>query len=78
MQGSVTIFLLIIMLPMLVFSFSVMDLCKIFMAKSLQESSADLALNAALTSYDAVLKDMYGIMATSSHRQDHKILCGNS
>lgn len=70
MQGSVTIFLLIIMLPMLVFSFSVMDLCKIFMAKSLQESSADLALNAALTSYDAVLKDMYGIMATSSSEKE--------
>ncbi len=69
-QGSVTIFLLIIMLPMLIFSFSVMDLCKIFMAKSVQESSADLALNAALTSYDKVLKDMYGIMATSSSQKD--------
>lgn len=64
-EGSVTILLTVIMLPMLVFSFSVLDLCKIFLAKDIIESTTDLALRSALTSYDDVLKDMYGIFASS-------------
>lgn len=64
-RGSVTILMLIIMLPMLVFSFTLVDVCKIFMAKDVAADAAQLALNAGMTSYDKVLKDMYGILATS-------------
>ncbi len=64
-RGSVTILMLIIMLPMLVFSFTIVDVCKIFMAQDVTAEASQLALNAGMTSYDKVLKDMYGILATS-------------
>lgn len=69
-QGSVTILMLIIMLPMLVFSFTIVDVCKIFMAKDVAADASNLALNAGMTSYDKVLKDVYGIMATSKSEDD--------
>lgn len=69
-QGSVTILLLVIMLPMLVFSFSILDICKIFLAKDMIATSTDLALKSAMTSYDDVLKDMYGILATSKDEEE--------
>lgn len=71
-KGSVTIFLLVIMFPMLVFSFSVVDICKIFMAKDSIEAATDIALRSALTAYDDVLKDMYGIFATSKSDDELK------
>lgn len=69
-QGSVTILMLIIMLPMLVFSFTIVDVCKIFMAKDVAADASMLALNAGMTSYDKVLKDMYGILATSDTEEE--------
>jgi len=62
--------MLIIMLPMLVFSFTIVDICKIFMAKDVAAEASQLALNAGMTSYDKVLKDMYGILATSQSEDD--------
>lgn len=69
-KGSVTIFLLVIMLPMLVFSFTVMDLSRIFLAKDAIEAATDIALRSAMPSYDDILKDMYGIIATSESNED--------
>lgn len=69
-EGSVTILLLVIMLPMLVFSFSVLDLCKIFLAKDVVAGATDVALRTTLTSYDDILKDMYGIMASSKSNEE--------
>ena len=69
-QGSVSLFLLVIMFPMLVFSFTVVDICKIFMAKDVVRDAADVAVNSGLTSYDRVLKDLYGILATSQSEDD--------
>lgn len=69
-KGSVTIFLLVIMMPMLVFSFTVVDLCRIFTAQDVVACAADEAVNSALTSYDKVLKDMYGLMATSADEKE--------
>lgn len=71
-EGSVTIFLLVIMFPMLVFSFSVVDICKIFMAKDSLEGATDIALRSAMTAYDDILKDMYGIFATSKSDDELK------
>ncbi len=58
------------MIPVLAFSFGILDLCKIMMAKDAVTGTTNLALNAGLTSYDKVLKDMYGIMATSKSSED--------
>ena len=69
-QGSITVFLTIIMLPMLIFSFSIVDLCKIFMGAQLTQSAEDVALNSAMTAYDKALKDMYGLLATSATEEE--------
>ncbi len=69
-RGSVSIFLLVIMVPMLIFSFSVLDICKILLAKDAAKQATDLALNSGLTSYDKVLKDMYGLLATSQSEEE--------
>lgn len=69
-EGSVTILLLVIMLPTLVFSFSVLDICKIFLANDVVSEATDIALRSSLTSYDDVLKDMYGIMASSKSDEE--------
>ena len=68
--GSVTIFLAIIIVPMLIFAFTAMDICKIYMARDSASQATDLALNAGLSSFDSVLKDMYGLMATSSTEEE--------
>ncbi len=69
-EGSITIFLIIIMLPMLIFSCSVIDLCKIFMARNSTDGALQLTMNSRLASYDDILKDMYGILASSADEDD--------
>ena len=64
-KGAISIFLVIVLIPMLVFSSIFVDMSRINLAKSVAESSGELTLNTALTNYDAVLKDMYGLFATS-------------
>lgn len=64
-KGAISIFLVIVMVPMLVVSSIFVDMSRINLAKSVAESSGELTLNTALTNYDAVLKDMYGLFATS-------------
>lgn len=66
-QGAISIFLLIVMVPILVISSIFVDMSRIKLAKSVATSAGDLALNTALTDYDAVLKDMYGLFATSQN-----------
>lgn len=68
--GSVTIFLAIIIVPMLIFAFAAMDICRVYMARDSASQATDLALNAGLSSFDNVLKDMYGLMATSSTEEE--------
>ena len=69
-RGSVTILLLVIMFPMLVFSFTIVDIAKIYMARDITADATQLAMNAGMTSYDKVLKDMYGILATSTTEEE--------
>lgn len=69
-KGAVSIFLVIVMVPMLVLSGIFVDMSRITLAKSVAESSGELTLNTALTNYDAVLKDMYGLFATSQNTDE--------
>ena len=64
-KGAVSIFLVIVLVPMLVISSIFVDMSRIRLAESVAESTGELTLNTALTNYDAVLKDMYGLFATS-------------
>lgn len=64
-KGAISIFLVIVLVPMLILSSIFVDMSRIRMAKAVSTSAGDLTLNTALTNYDAVLKEMYGLFATS-------------
>ena len=64
-QGAISIFLVAIMLPMMIISALMVDTARYQLAKSMVASAGDLAMNAALADYDAVLKDVYGLFAMS-------------
>lgn len=64
-RGAVSVFLVIILVPMLTISSLFVDASKLMLARSVAISAGDLALNTALTNYDNKLKEMYGLFATA-------------
>ncbi|MDL2301873.1 DUF5702 domain-containing protein [Lachnospiraceae bacterium OttesenSCG-928-D06] len=64
-QGAISIFLVVILMPMMVFSALMVDTSRYNLAKGMVSSAGDLALNAALADYDTILKDVYGLFAMS-------------
>lgn len=64
-RGAISIFLVIILVPMMTVSALFVDASKISLARSVATSAGDLALNTALTNYDTELKDLYGLFATA-------------
>ena len=69
-KGAVSIFLVIILVPMMTVSSLFVDASKVKLAEGVAESAGDLALNTALTNYDTALKDMYGLFATSQDMEE--------
>ena len=69
-KGAVSIFLVIILVPMLTVSSVFVDASKIKLAQSVAESAGALTLNTALTDYDTKLKELYGLLATSQDTTD--------
>ena len=69
-NGYVSIFLVIIMVPIIAISAVFVDISRIRMAKGLVDSSADLALNSMLTQYDTELSDYYGMMASCQSMEE--------
>lgn len=63
-DGAVSVFLAIILVPMIVVSCLFVDASRIKLAKGVVGSAGDLSLNATLTQYDAVLNDYYGLLAS--------------
>ncbi len=64
-KGSVTIFLTMILVPMLLLMITLTDYAKISVAKRQVSGAGDIALNAGLSYYDKYLQDMYGLFAVS-------------
>ena len=64
-QGSISILLVIILVPTMLLSGLVVDLSRFSMAKAMVSSAGDLTMNAALADYDAILKEVYGLFAVS-------------
>jgi len=72
-RGSISLMLLIILLPMLTFAGLMIDISNHHLAKAAAEGAGELALNTALADYDTVLKETYGLFAMSQQstsRQD--------
>lgn len=66
-DGAVSVFLTIILVPMIVVSCLFVDACRAKLAEPVVSSAGDLTLNTALTQYDATLNDYYGLMASSQN-----------
>ena len=69
-KGAISIFLVIILVPMMVVSALFVDASKVELARSVVDSAGDLTLNTALTNYDTKLKELYGLLATAQDSSD--------
>jgi len=69
-KGAISIFLVIILVPMMTMSSAFVDAGKVKLGRAMAESAGDLTLNTALTNYDTDLKELYGLMATAQDTSD--------
>ena len=51
-RGAISVFLALILLPMLIFSGIVVDVSRLYAAKTVVSGAGDLTMNAALSRYD--------------------------
>lgn len=72
-QGSITVLMVIIMLPMMTMSAIIVDASRTNMARSMVSSAGDLAMNTALANYDTIVKDVYGLFAMSQGQSDEEL-----
>lgn len=63
-RGSVSVFLVIILVPCILVSSIFVDVGRVHLSSNIAKSSADLALNGLLTYYDYDLNDWYGLTAS--------------
>lgn len=63
-RGAVTVFLVIILVPVMLVSSIFVDVCRLELAQSVVNSAGDLALNTLLSQYDSDLNEFYGMMAS--------------
>lgn len=69
-KGSISLFLALIMLPMMTMAGLIVDGARISAAKASLSGAGDLAMNAALSEYDQILYDVYGIFAVSENMEE--------
>lgn len=69
-KGAISIFLVIILVPMLCVSSLFVDASRIKLGNAMAQSAGDLTLNTALTNYDTQLKELYGLLATAQNTDD--------
>lgn len=62
-KGAISVFLTVILLPMLIVALLANDAARIYCAKSVIADAGEMAMNAALAQYNAELKDAYGLIA---------------
>ena len=62
-KGAISVFLSVILMPMLIVAFLATDAARIYSAKVVISDAGELAMNAALAQYNAELKDEYGLIA---------------
>ena len=72
-KGSITVLMVIIMLPMMTMSAIIVDASRTNMARSMVSSAGDLAMNTALANYNTIVKDVYGLFAMSQGQSDEEL-----
>lgn len=69
-RGSISIMLCILLLPMITYASMIMDASRLQAAKTAISGAGDLAMNAAMSEYDKVVKDMYGLFSMVQNEAD--------
>lgn len=69
-RGSVSLILILIMLPMMTYATMIVDGTRVMSAKTAVSGAGDLTMNTALSTYDAALKDAYGLFAMCDNLND--------
>lgn len=64
-KGYISIFLCLLLLPMVTYSAMIIDASRLQSARVAISSAGDLTMNAALSEYEQVLEDMYGLFAVT-------------
>lgn len=64
-KGSISVFMVMILLPVMVLGSILIDQTRRKLAEARVAQATDLTLNTALATYDNILKEVYGIFATS-------------
>ena len=60
-KAAVTVFVTLLLIPAILISGTAVDLARMHTARSILQDANQLAANSALTQYDALLKDLYGL-----------------
>lgn len=71
-RGSVTIFLCLILLPMITYSTMIIDASRMQSVRTNIAGAGDLTLNAALSEYNRLLEEMYGLFANCHSADEMK------
>jgi len=64
-KGAVTVFVTLLLIPAVLISGTAVDLARIHTARSIVQDANQLAANSALTQYNALLKDLYGLFGVA-------------
>ena len=67
-RGSISLFLVLIMLPMFILAGLVIDGSRISVAKTEVSGAGDLAMNAALSDYNQYLQEVYGLFGVKCRK----------
>lgn len=70
-KGSISVFLILILLPTVVFAGMLTDGTRIFASRTIVSGAGDLAMNAALSQYEPNLKNMYALFAMDEKPSDN-------
>lgn len=61
LRAAVTVFVTLLIIPAMLITGTAVDITRIYTARSIVQSAHQTALNSALTQYNAMLKDIYGL-----------------
>lgn len=71
-RGSISIFLLLVLLPMVTYATMIIDASRLQSAKTEISGAGDLAMSSAMADYEATLHELYGLFAMSPDEEQLK------
>lgn len=70
-KGAISVFLLLVLLPVLLFGGLTTDAARIYFSKITISDAGEMAMNAALANYDAELMDEFGLMVMAEEPESY-------